>query len=86
MRYRITCVNKNQYGTIVSVGCSDGSRFTEQQAINKIANGDTFYTYDSYFSKVAEVEVWYLKSNGKEFLKTAADCTVNNNLDNLPSC
>lgn len=85
MRYQITCVNKVN-GVIVSVGCPGGIRLTEQQVIAKIANGDTFYTVDPFIRKTAEVEVWQWKSNGKEFLKTAADCTVNNNLDNLPSC
>jgi hypothetical protein len=85
MRYQITCVNKIN-GVIVSVGCSNGSRFTEQQVITKIGNGDTFYTNDPFLNKTAEVEIWQWKSNGKEFIKTAADCTVNNNLDNLPLC
>ena len=86
MQYRITCITKNKYGTIVSVGCSDGSRFTEQEVINKIGSGEYFYTYDSFLQKVATVEIWVLKADGHQFLKTAADCTVNNNLDNLPLC
>jgi hypothetical protein len=88
MRYQITCVNETK-GVIVSVGCWDGtnqSTMTEQDVINKIAKGDIFYTWDYNLKKSANVEVWHFKSTGREFIKTAADCTVNNNLDNLRRC
>lgn len=89
MQYQITCVKKNN-GVIVSVGCWDGRNsaiLSEQDVINKIANGDTFYTYDPSLKKWAQVIVESPKQlGGRYFIKTAADCTVNNNLDNLPSC
>jgi hypothetical protein len=88
MDYEITCVDKNEYGVIVSVGCLDGSRFSKQKVIDLITkNGDYFYTWDSVLQKVATVEV--IKSSqlgGLGFIKSAADCTTRNNLDNLPPC
>lgn len=89
MRYQITCVNKSN-GIIVSVGCWNGTNqttFSEQDVISKIANGDTFHSYDYSLKKWAQVLVMPPKQlGGRYFIKTAADCTVNNNLDNLPSC
>jgi Protein of unknown function (DUF3892) len=86
MEYQITCVNKNQYGAIISVGCLDGSQFTEQEVITKISSGDCFYTYDSILKKIAVVKINHRLLSGRKFIKSAADCTTDNNLDNLPPC
>jgi uncharacterized protein DUF3892 len=85
MRYQITNVNKNKNENIIKVGCHlDDLVFTEQDVINKINSGDTFYTCDPISQQMAEIEV--IQCKDKQYIKSANDCTTANNLYNLPPC
>jgi hypothetical protein len=79
--YCVTHVSKDRYGDITAIGAKGRWRLTVDTAIRRIRNGDEAYYVGS--PKYADVYVartpW-----GTEFLKTTADTTTRNNLDNLP--
>lgn len=81
--YKINSVSR-QNGIIIGVCCDSGDNFSKQEVIDKKAKGDIFYTVCPVTKKVALVEVEH--KNGKGFIKSAADRTVHNNLDNLSDC
>lgn len=72
-------------GNIIGVECHpDGHQdslqyFKVTDVIRKIKSGDSFYTYDWLLKKYAIV-----KNIDNKFIKTAADHSIRNNLDNLP--
>ena len=81
--YQITHVKKDEYTkVIISVKCSNGWIFTENEVIRWMQSyGTKFYTQD-YLGNKAFVKIAH---NGrKNFIKTGADNSLINNLDYLP--
>lgn len=88
--YRITCVTENQNaghdGHIVTVGTSDGTRWSVAQARQAITDGNTFHTISPSTAKRAEVRKHDCRACGYHTLRSEADAVADNNLDNLPVC
>ena len=89
--FRITCTSKESGSGISHVGGAWG-RITVDDAIARMkdkTNPDTFFTYDEETKKRAEVKPLHLRRNYdfvEEALRTDADRSIENNLENLPSC
>jgi hypothetical protein len=88
--FRVTCKEKHSlFERIVSIGCAEVgtgfiSRFTEDEAINRIEKGtDSFYV-----ERPAGHRVWLIVANreGRKYLKTETDGEKPDNLLSLPEC
>ncbi|WP_049761601.1 DUF3892 domain-containing protein [Candidatus Korobacter versatilis] len=85
-RFRITCtIHSEDHERIAEVGCDDGSRFTESEAIARIENQGDEFVVDRPQGHTAKVIVEKTKE-GRKFLKTEADGEKPNNLLSLPTC
>ena len=88
MRYRATCTtNHPTHERITHLGCATNTNvyqlFTEEDAINRIESGDTFYV-ERPVSHVVEIVI--AKREGKKYLKTEPDGERPDNLLSLPDC
>lgn len=92
--YRIICVtehkNAGHDGHVVEVGTgvtpdSYTRKWTVSEARRAIDAGDTFHTISKSTRKRAEVRKWDCGC-GYKTLKSDADATADNNLDNMPPC
>ncbi|MHB1497632.1 MAG: DUF3892 domain-containing protein [Acidimicrobiales bacterium] len=94
--YKITCTD-TLYDTahghehITGVGASAGDKtayWTVQDVRKAIKSGDIFYTVSPGTSKIALVERYTCKVGNREVktIRSAADATKENNLDNLAAC
>ncbi|WP_409496234.1 DUF3892 domain-containing protein [Amycolatopsis sp. cmx-11-12] len=89
--YRIVCTDQTGCttgGHITAVGTgadanSASQRFTVQQVYNLMNNGNTFHTYGA--GRRADVHKWDCAC-GVGTLRSSADSTTANNLDNLRIC
>jgi hypothetical protein len=88
MRYRITCTtNHPTHERITHLGCVTNTNlyqlFSEEEAIKRIEDGDTFYV-ERPAGHVVEVVV--AKREGRKYLKTEPDGEKPDNLLSLPDC
>lgn len=88
MRYRITCTtNHPTHELITHLGCVTNTNlyqlFSEEEAIKRIENGDSFYV-ERPVGHVVEVVV--AKHEGRKYLKTEPDGEKPDNLLSLPDC
>jgi hypothetical protein len=87
MKYSVTCTTKHStYERITHLGCvtdtGNPKRFTEDEAINAIRNGDEFHvTAEGHTAKVIIAE-----HEGKPYLKTERDNFRPDNLLALKHC
>lgn len=81
MNYEVIAVCKDQDGVIQGVECRNGSCFRRLTAANMIDKGHYFYVNDRFNN---QVRIYTFVNHGNKFIKTAADNTWTNNLDNLP--
>ena len=80
--YRITCRKVDRNGVLTHVGISN-KRYTVKEIIDWINNKEhSFYTYEDNTKAIVEV----VGSPPNEYLRSRADKTVHNNLDELPDC
>ena len=96
-RYRIVCTeqepatNHPKNAHIVAVGVGNdpnqaNGRFTLSQVLQKMDNGDTFFTKGLQTGKVAELVDYKCAYCGKRHIRSASDATTDNNLDDLRIC
>jgi hypothetical protein len=85
MSLQITGVIKNEHGVVTHICGSWGSTQTVEQTIREIQNREYSY-YVNVYGNEAEVYVVPASSTHRAYLKTRADTTYVNNLDNLPGC
>jgi len=79
---RIKNVEKDRDGDITHVGVSGDWKWTVAQVVTSIESGtNTLYVMCSQRADVIVSST----HGGRKFLKTTADTTTKNNLDNLPS-
>ncbi len=88
MRYRITCTtNHPTHERITHLGCVTNTNlyqlFSEEEAIKRIEDGDTFYV-ERPVGHVVEVVI--AKRDGRKYLKTEPDGEKPDNLLSLPDC
>ena len=95
--YRIICTNQvpvdepTTHAHIVAVGTGDDpeapptKRWTLQEVIDAIEDGDDFYTEDSEGNR-ADVDVIACPACDHEIIRTGPDDSTDNNLDSLPIC
>jgi hypothetical protein len=87
MKYGVTCTTKHStFERITHIGCVTDTglyqRFTEDEAINRIKNGDEFHvTKDGHTVKVVIAE-----HEGRPYLKTERDNFKPDNLLSLKHC
>lgn len=95
--YRIICTNQEpasqppKHAHIVAVGVGNTTdhydqRFSLAQVLQKMENGDSFYTLGPRSGKTAMVERYYCSYCQRHHIKSAADAVEDNNLDSLPNC
>jgi len=95
--YRIICTNQEpasqppQHAHIVAVGVGNSTnrydqRFSLQQVIQLMDNGNLFYTQGPQSEKIAWVEKYICPHCRQYHIKSAADAVYDNNLDSLPYC
>lgn len=96
-RKRIVCTEQIPYGNapsnalIISVGMSDGGDVAEEKCtvagvISMIDRGVYVYTCGIQSRQVARVIKYWDTSLGRYHIKSAPDCTHDNNLDYLRYC
>lgn len=86
MERRVTQSRKNREGDITGL-CSPGASWSPRSkadAISDIESGTHSYYVDAagYATTVNVVK----RADGTKYLRTTADTTSKNNLDNLPDC
>lgn len=97
MDYRIVCTeqepaqNPPRHAHIVAVGTGSNpnqadQRLTLSQVIQKMDNGDRFYTKGLQSGKTAWVEKYWCSHCRKYHIRSSPDATTDNNLDNLRYC
>ena len=80
---RVTCSNKDSDGDITGIGGPGWSTITKAQAIIDIeGKTHTYYVCEAGY----ESDVYIVSLGGNKHLRTTADQSNKNNLDNLPSC
>ena len=82
---RVTRTGKDNDGDITKL-CNSAANWsprTRAVAVRDIENGDHTYYVDEAGSRT---NVRVVTVNGKKHLRTTADKTSKNNLDNLPDC
>lgn len=84
MRYQITRATKNNQNTIISVNVVGLGELSVENILSRIDSGDEFFTRDFLLEKEANVIIG-ISPLGNRFIKSAADHTLYNNLDKLPS-
>jgi hypothetical protein len=85
--YQITCATKvHAHRHITTVGGPVLGSAGVEQARALIASGDTLYTVSPSTGQRATVERFDCPSDGVHSLRSSADATGDNNLDDLPSC
>lgn len=87
MRYQVTCTSKHStYERITHLGCVSDTgfyqRFTEDEAIKRINDGDTFHVKKDG----RDVKVVIAEREGREYLKTEPDAFRPDNLLALDHC
>lgn len=99
-RYRIICTAQqpvqvpNDRAHIVAVGTIDpastSSTYTKYWQLSEVLKamdaGDKFYTQGEQSGETAAVDKYTCPSCTKTHIRSAADATTDNNLDNLPRC
>jgi hypothetical protein len=84
--YKITCATKvHPHRHIIEIGGPDG-RWTVEEARRLITAGVEFYTVSPTTRQRALVDRWSCRLCGYLTVRTIADSTADNNLDNLPNC
>src|SRR5258708_36759092 len=88
VRYRVTCTtNHPSRERITHLGCVTNTNlyqlFSEEEAIKRKKNGDTFYV-ERPAGHVVEVVI--AEREGREYLKTEPDGGKPDNLLSLPDC
>ena len=97
MRYRIVCTKQepvtnhpeNAHIVAVGVGNDPGKAdrlFTLNQVLQKMDNGDTFYTKGTKTGKEAEVIDYKCAYCQQRHIRSVPDATTDNNLDYLRIC
>lgn len=95
--YRIVCTkqepcnNPANRAKIVSVGIgNDSSRYSQiltlSQVLQHMDNGHRFFTKGPRTGKIAFVESYYCNYCNQRHIRSKADSTTENNLDNLNYC
>lgn len=95
--YRIICTNREpaayppRHAHIVAVGVGSATdhydqRFSLTQVLQKMENGDRFYTLGPRSGKIAMVEKYYCSYCRQYHIRSAPDAVQENNLDSLPNC
>lgn len=95
-RYRITCTEQepvaapvsHQHIVRVGTGSDDGwsRKWTVNEVLTAMREGDQFYTQGKTSGKVAQVEPYTCTRCQRTYIRSAADSVADNNLDNLPRC
>ncbi len=95
-RRRIVCTEQEPVGQphdahIEAVGVGDDPTSADEQltvgeVYRAMDRGDTFYTKSRKTGKEAEVHKYECGHCGKKTLRSDADATEDNNLDNLREC
>lgn len=96
-RYRIVCTEQEPmsqpttHAHIVAVGTGTDpdkadSRWSLQQVLNAMGNGDVFYTQGKQSGRIAKVERQNCRACGRAIIRSAADSVTDNNLDSLRRC
>ncbi|NLB75869.1 MAG: DUF3892 domain-containing protein [Crenarchaeota archaeon] len=97
MDYRIVCTeqepaqNPPKHAHIVAVGTGTDpdkadQRLTLTQVIQKMDNGDRFYTKGLRTGKIAWVEKYWCSYCRQHHIRSSPDATTDNNLDSLRYC
>lgn len=97
MNYRIVCTEQKpasalpKHAHIVAVGIgrdprAASRRLTLQQVINMMNRGHRFFTQGNLTGRTAWVEKYWCSRCRKYHIRSRADATVDNNLDNLRTC
>lgn len=97
MRYRIVCTTQepawkdHEHAAIDEVGTGTDSdkwseRWTVDEVVNAIEDGDTFYTKGTRTGKQAEVKRFRCTTCDADRIRSAPDASTDNNLDSLPRC
>lgn len=85
--YQILCIEKldrdNKFERIAAVGVLGGSRFTLDEAIEKIEEGIPFFVQ---VKRGNLVSVKVVEEVGSKYLRTENDLELDNNLLSLPEC
>lgn len=82
--YDIHCITQDGRGTIVSVGIKNHSkRYTKQEIIDAIGNGDIFYTI---VGNRRGQPVYAVPERNPQYLTTKPNHTTRDNLGELPTC
>ena len=81
MAFRITHVRKDAYDDITAVRLFSGTVETVPEVVRYIEQGYKYYVQE--VPPPADVHVVTL-TNGKKYIRTDADRSSRNNLDNLP--
>ena len=95
--YRIVCTEQDppdephDQAHIVAVGTGDdpdkaSQRWELQEVLDTIDNGDSFYTKSESTGERAEVHEYECGTCGQTTLRSTADDTEDNNLNNLREC
>ena len=94
--YRIVCVERQPVGQpeshlhIVRIETADDGlgarRWSIQQVLAAMEEGDVFYTQDKTSGKIAGVSACHCTQCHQTYLRSAANAAPGNNLDNLPDC
>lgn len=95
-RYRITCTEQEpvtapvSHQHIVRVGTGSDAGWSRKWTVNEVLTamrqGDQFYTQGKTSGKVAQVEPYTCARCQRTYIRSAADRVEDNNLDNLPRC
>lgn len=95
--YQVLCTeqvpawNHPRQARIVAVGTGvDGMRpthrWTVPEVVSAMDTGHTFFTKGQYSGRTARVEKYYCSTCRAYHIRSAADCTTDNNLDSLNAC
>jgi len=97
VRYRIVCTEQEpadrppDHAHIVAVGtgtdpAAANMRWTLEEVLRAMRSGDAFYTEGVESGRVAQVQEYECRSCRRTFIRSAPDCTYDNNLDYLRRC
>lgn len=95
--YRIVCTTQEPIAAphdrahIIEVGVgldpdSAEARLSLSEVIQKMDNGDRFYTKGNLSGREAQVEKYYCQRCYRWHIRSTADAVSDNNLDNLRRC
>ena len=83
---RVTASGKNRDGDITKL-CSAGEYWSPRSKADAISDIENrYHTYYVQQPGTTRVEVRVVNEGGNRYLRTTADRSSKNNLDNLPDC